>query len=95
MDSIREEELIKGAMKYCLSQLPGATEIMKIKEENETLKKANDNLCKTINDLKEENDKLNKAWAIKRDENGDEYRKTINELKMEISVLWDIINRNK
>ena len=52
MESINKEELIEEAMRYCLSQLPGANEIMKIKKENETLKKSNANLCKTINEIK-------------------------------------------
>lgn len=34
----QNEQMIKDAMKYAMSQLPGAEEILKIKAENESLR---------------------------------------------------------
>ncbi len=64
------------------------TIINKMNDEtnNEDLLKQIEELKKENKQLKKENEELNSNWAKKRDEDGDEYRKIINEKKEENQI---------
>ena len=78
-----ETELIKEAMRFAISQLPGAEEILKIKAENESLKAENEREHDGRNADNDENDAREKKLK-------DEIKSLKEEKKNDDRCFWEL-----